>query len=199
MVADELCKLGLRVERFSKDDLRRHGMKTPDFKVFRNSQLVFFCEVKEITDADPLEARYVEVAPGLKRASQLGDSDSPVNRVILKAQEAIEQFCSVDPEHKELRVLALVNTYDLTGPDVLLELLQGHQVTDSGMEFLTTHEGARKAMQTIASEIDLYWWLERHAFEPRTLRIASHAEGSLTFQKLESLFESPAQGKSIGL
>lgn len=194
LVIDALRNLGLRAERFPKPEQRVQHRKTPDFRVFSGPRLEFFCEVKEITDADPVDDHAIAIAPGIKRAEQFGDSRSPVNRVVRKVEEAIAQFDSVDPEHKELRALALVNTYDLAGPDILEELVYGFQKTDSGTRFVTTPDFIRQRMATLVREIDFYWWLESHAFAPKTARIASHPVGSATFLRLQSLF-TPRSGE----
>ncbi|HEV3040557.1 MAG TPA: hypothetical protein VHA33_22530 [Candidatus Angelobacter sp.] len=41
-----LTKHGLRGERFTKAEMRKS--KTPDFRVFRDNQFVFFCEAKHV-------------------------------------------------------------------------------------------------------------------------------------------------------
>ena len=193
-VVDQLQTLGLRAEPFTKDEQRIQGRKTPDFRVFKGAQFEFYCEVKEIVDTEPLEAFLTEVAPGVKRASQFGDPRSPVNRVLRKIDEAIDQFESIDPERKELRVLALVNTYDLAGPEILQELVKGFLETDSGLRYVTTPPFIRERMASIVREVDFYWWLENHSFKPQVARIAAHPIDSATFQRLYSLFEPSSGG-----
>lgn len=46
IISNFLEKEGFIVSRYSKDELRIKYKKTPDFKVYRGQQLVFFYELK---------------------------------------------------------------------------------------------------------------------------------------------------------
>ena len=48
LVIKLLAEKGLRAERFSKTEIRQG--KTPDFRVFKDEALRFFCEVKSIDE-----------------------------------------------------------------------------------------------------------------------------------------------------
>lgn len=188
IVASELATFGLNAERFSKDERRTNGKKTPDFKVYLNGALEFFCEVKEIIDTDPLENHMGETSDGSGIAKQLLDSRSPQNRIARKIEEAVDQFSSFDPDRRHMRVLAFVNRLDGTGPDDLHELLFGEQRTVSGGAFVTTPNFLRQRIERIRANIDMYWWLERHAFEPMEPKFVMHAEGSPAFERFRTLF-----------
>lgn len=62
LVANELSKHGLRCESFTKTEMAQR--KTPDFKVFRGDEFVFFCEVKEI--ASRSMARWASFRPHIQ-------------------------------------------------------------------------------------------------------------------------------------
>lgn len=70
LIFDHLSGLGFRPERFPKSEMRVPGQKTPDFAVYRGSILEFYCEVKELTDADPIEPYLQEAAAGSGMAAQ---------------------------------------------------------------------------------------------------------------------------------
>jgi hypothetical protein len=186
-----LSGLGLRPERFSKTEMRIPNRKTPDFKVFREDTLELYCEVKELTDADPLEKHYQEVAPGIQQAAQLSDEKSPINRLVRKIEDAASKFRCVNPERNHLNVLAVINTYDLAGPDNLLELLQGYLSLESGGVYVTTPPFLRERVEQVRCEIDLYWWIEHHVFAPTPKHhwLSPHSEDSPTFLKLRELFQ----------
>ena len=59
-IADLLRKRGLIAKEFSKKE--KGELKTPDFRVFKEDELVFFCEVKTI-DRDEWLERLVKGAP----------------------------------------------------------------------------------------------------------------------------------------
>lgn len=190
IVSDYLSNRGLRPERYSKPEMRVPNQKTPDFKVFQGDTFEFYCEVKELTDADPLEDHYREVAPGISEAAQLSDGKKPINRLVEKIEHAVEQFGCVNHDRKHLNVLAVVNTYDLAGPDNLLELLQGFLTFGKGGKYATIPRFLRERMEQVRREIDLYWWIEHHAFEktPQHRWLSPHPEDSSTFFKMKKLF-----------
>lgn len=41
---------GITVLSYSKAELREYNKKTPDFKVYKGQQFIFYCEVKEIRE-----------------------------------------------------------------------------------------------------------------------------------------------------
>jgi hypothetical protein len=75
-----LTDRGFSLERFSKT-ARRTG-KTPDFRVFKDKQFAFFCEVKSI-DLDTWFG-------GLK-------NDPTFNRLTSDIHDAVKQFNAVNP------------------------------------------------------------------------------------------------------
>lgn len=183
-----LARLNLRAEPFSKRELRE-GRKAPDFRVFSASELVFFCEVKDLTDVDPLEEHLHEVGPGFSRGCQMGDHEAYFRRAVRKITEAIDQFSSIDPLHEHFWVLAFVNLLDLAAPEILDEILHGSLRDGSGSPYVTVPPHIPAPVQSAKWEIDFYWWLELHDFKPSTRRAIMHADGSAKNVRLRQLFD----------
>ena len=57
-----LLKLGLRIERFSKEEMR--CSKTPDFRAFSGDGLELYCEAKHLQRDKWLEGLLREAQPG---------------------------------------------------------------------------------------------------------------------------------------
>jgi hypothetical protein len=83
---------GLRAEEFNKNE-KGHS-KTPDFKVFKENNLVFFCEIKTIARD--------EWAGGSR-------NDPVYNRLSTKIHEAVNQFNTINPDLKYPNVLVFIN------------------------------------------------------------------------------------------
>jgi hypothetical protein len=184
LIEAELKRYGLRAERFSKQEQRKG--KTPDFKVYHGVELAFYCEVKDITDTDPLFDHAVPVAAGISVAEQLRQGAIAEKGIIWKMKDAVKQFSAIDPAHKQRRVLAFVNLYDLAFVDTLRELLVGYQQTQSGHKFVTTSPEGRTEVARLAEEFDMFWWFEKHDFEPVDIRLGW--EGSEELAYLRSIF-----------
>jgi len=56
-----LLEQSLRPERFSKEEMRRG--KTPDFRVFKQTGLVAYCEAKHVQHDDWLEKKLENAQP----------------------------------------------------------------------------------------------------------------------------------------
>ena len=104
-VARLLTRKGLRVEEYTKEDRRKS--KTPDFRVFQNDHLVFYCEVKAVSQDDWLDRQLAEAPPV---AIVGGARPDPIfNRLSNKIYEATQQFDVVNPDVALPNVLAFVN------------------------------------------------------------------------------------------
>src|SRR4030095_1382187 len=182
VIIEELSRQGLRVERFSKQELR--AGQTPDFRVYRGDEFAFYCEVKDLNDADPLWNHVREVAPGIKRAEQVRLGFIGDLAIVDKIEKAVGQFSAVDPARSQLRVLAFVNLHDRVYGDVLHELLYG---SENGRWDWTTDE-ARVRVERVRMQIDAYWWIERHDFQPRDGLFVMHEVGGRVFKQIETLF-----------
>lgn len=154
---------GLFAERFGKSEIREPGVQTPDFRVFKDGKFEFFCEVKETTDADPLENHFHEVEEGIFVAEQLKIGDrSRHYRIAKKVHKAVKQFDSVNSDLVHPNVLLFVNTDEMCVPSYLTELLIGYLPTDScGLRICTSPTCARDQITNDRLRVHLFVWLHR--------------------------------------
>src|SRR5260221_3956309 len=103
-----LVSYGLSTERFSKSE--RKAGKTPDYKVFRERQLQFFCEVKNSKKDRWLDDLLLESEPGENVG---GCRNDPVfNRLATHIHKARKQFDAVNPNADLPNVLAFHNAHE---------------------------------------------------------------------------------------
>jgi hypothetical protein len=181
IIIEELSRRGLRAERFSKEEMKTG--QTPDFRTYRGDEFAFYCEVKDINDADPLWNHTCEVAPGIKRAEQLKRGFIGDLAIADKIEKAVRQFSAVDPSRSQLRVVAFVNLHDRVYLDVLRELLYGAE----SARWEWTTDDARSRVERVRMEIDAYWWIERHDFPPRNGLLVMHQFDGPIFMQLQAL------------
>ena len=153
--ADRLCTThGLRVGRFSKEELR--SGKTPDFRVYRADELVFYCEAKHIQKDGWLNRQMEESQPG----ELVGGlrKDPIFNRLAEHIHKSSQQFAAVNPSRKFANVLVLVNSDQICGfPDLLAVLTGNFYVEGGGAEpiYRNISEGR---IRDEKKTIDLYVW-----------------------------------------
>jgi hypothetical protein len=92
-VAEFFMSYGFRVELFKKDEMRVIG-KTPDFKIYKDSTLVFYCEVKEINEDNRKYEDDIE-------------KDNTYNIISDCINESYKQFTSTNSEHNVPNILAI--------------------------------------------------------------------------------------------
>ncbi len=85
---------GFTCKRFSKKETR--AGKTPDFRVFRNGDFVFFCEVKS-SPKDYWLDKLLEGAPPGQIVGG-GRSDPIFNRLTTDIHSAVKQVEAVNPD-----------------------------------------------------------------------------------------------------
>jgi hypothetical protein len=160
--SDFFAERGLRAERFSKEELRAESKKTPDFRVYRNDTFQFYCEVKETTDADPLEDHMVEVHPGLYLGTQCKIGDiSRHSRFANRIRGAVEQFDSVNPDLEHPNVLVFVNSDEMCVPSMLEEVLRGYLVKSQGHPIKSCPSSVIQRAQTHGVRVHLFIWLNQ--------------------------------------
>jgi len=106
-VREYLTGANLRIERFSKAEMSLPEKKTPDFRVFSNSELAFYCEVKTAQEDEWLDRQLAtaaddELVGGLR-------SDPICSRINSQIHRAGRQFNAVNPALDYPNVLAIVN------------------------------------------------------------------------------------------
>lgn len=143
IVTKELKNFGLRCERFSKSEMRRH--KTPDYRVFHGQEFASYLEVKEIAYDNWLS----------------GTRPDPIfNRLTDDINTAVKQFDSVNPDLNHPNVLAFVNNDRMCGSLDLIGVLTGHLLLEGGGMapiYLAYSEGRIRDRK---NRIHLYLWFD---------------------------------------
>lgn len=141
-IAAFLIKLGLTPIEFTKQDRRK--MKTPDFKVFKNDQLIFYCEVKSIEE---------DTCVGFRK-------DPVYNRISKKILEAVQQFNSVNPYTDAPNFLAIVNHDKNCGSFDLRSVLTGCFLSEDGKDYPIFKNYSEGKIKDAKYKIDLYCWMD---------------------------------------
>lgn len=106
------------------------GRRTPDFRVFDDDELAFYCEVKTAQEDDWLDKKLAD-APPLTLVGG-GRLDSTYNRTSGHIHSATGQFDAVNPALVHANVLAIVNGDDMAGFTDLIQVLTGNAYCASG-------------------------------------------------------------------
>jgi len=138
-----LRALGLRPEPFSKEEMR--GRKTPDRRVYRDAELLFLLEIKEVAADDWL---------GGERP------DPRFNRLTADIHEAAKQFDSVNPDRQLANVLAFVNRDSMCDSRDLIGVLTGNALTSQGSRLPLYEKYALGRIREERLRIDTYLWLD---------------------------------------
>jgi hypothetical protein len=132
----------LEPKRYSSAEMKTYG-KTPDFQVYKDGQLSFFCEVKSLFDSDTEGPKH----------------DPSYNKIVNKIHEAIAQLLSVNPDREYPNVLAFVDHELGTDSADLGSFLDGYYYSDDGEKHhIKNYFDEKKYF------IDLFIWFED---EPR--------------------------------
>ena len=153
--ADFFAKRGLRVQRFSKEEIQRG--KAPDFRVFRNKEFVMFCEVKHLQCDDWLYKRLDNAAPGQVVG---GVRAEPIfNRLTNHVHEAVKQFTSVNPNHEHPNTLFLANSDRVSDVLDLIAVLDGMFRAESGVREPIPTQYSEGQIRKEKFTVDLFiWW-----------------------------------------
>ena len=149
---------GFSAERFSKTETRTG--KTPDFRVFRNGEFLFYCEVKSSPDDRWLgeqlnRALPCKVAGGVR-------SDPIFNRLAKDIREAVKQFDAVNKDQRYPNVLVLVNHDDMCGFNDLLGVLTGNFYSDDGTAHLIYRKFSHGRIKDQRVKVHLYILIDDH-------------------------------------
>lgn len=141
-----LSDKGFTVLTYTKDELR-NNIKTPDFRVYKDQQLVFFCEVKEIHEDN-------------RNYDNGALKDNTYDIISECIHESYGQFLSVNKNHDVPNVLAICSKRH--GIDILDYKLtcEGGFKTNDGKfvpAFKKVSEGRIKYERTF---IDLCIWYD---------------------------------------
>jgi hypothetical protein len=160
-----LTGLSLRPERFSKEEMRLG--KTPDFRVFSDSDLAAYCEAKHVQHDDWLdeqlkEARPLQVVGGLR-------PDPVFNRLTAHIHKAAQQFAAVNPNHAYPNILVFANSdRACTFHGDLIGVLTGNFYVEGGSVEPIFEQFSNGRIKYEKVTIDLYvWWDSWKADRPR--------------------------------
>jgi len=134
--------------------------KRPDFEVYRGEDLEFYCEAKELTDADPLEDHFVEQSPGISVAEQFTVGDrSRQYRIAKCIHTAVKQFDGVNSDLTHPNVLAFVNWDDLCPLAELKDLLVGYSELVNGVRMTWAPAAAHRQIADDRGRIHAFIWI----------------------------------------
>ncbi len=153
-VIDYLSDVGLQVARFRKDEMRKG--RTPDFRVFANGALAFYCEVKTAQEDDWLDQQLA----GVPALTLVGGSrpDSTYNRVSSYIHSAAGQFDAVNPTMAHPNVLAIVNGEHSAGRTDLIHVVTGNAYCESGEVVPMFREYSEGRIREEKLRVHLYLW-----------------------------------------
>jgi hypothetical protein len=155
LVADDLRrKWNLQCDRFPKSE-RRQG-KTPDFRVYKNNQLVAYLEVKSSFDL----MKYEYVGNGILESAQRGDPT--YNRISSAVERAVDQFDEVNPDCTVPNVMAIVN-HDSSADHIdLCAVITGRIPCESGEAFVGWRHISEGRLRQRKLRIHLFIWCDYH-------------------------------------
>ena len=155
-----LNKPAFEVKEFSKKE--KKGSKTPDFRVYSEGRLAFFCEVKGISQNVPSGVH----------------ADSIYNRITTKIHEAVQQFEAVNPTGAESNALAFVTDDDFWDEDDLIQTMKGTFDADNGSCDRIYIKYSQGRIKDEKYRIHLYIWMRAvfHRNQPRTYLLFSEDE-----------------------
>lgn len=139
--------------------------KTPDFRISRDGEFVFFCEVKSSLKDRWLDKQLDDAPPGVIVGG--GRNDPIFNRLTADIHSAVKQFDTVNPDQKWPNVLALVNHDDMCGFNDLIGILTGNFYTDSGNIHPIYKQFSEGRIKDEKGRIHLFIWLDD--FKPHRL------------------------------
>src|ERR1035441_7478237 len=123
-----LARHGLHTERFNEVEMRRS--KTPDFRVFKDSTFVLYCEAKHVQydqwlDMQLADAEPLEIVGGARH-------DPIFNRLADHIHTAAKQFDAVNHGRKFPNILVFTNSDRQCGFPDLLSVLTGNFYSENG-------------------------------------------------------------------
>lgn len=147
---------GFEVVSFAKNEMR--DRKTPDFFLKRGGEEVALCEVKSFQRDAWLEEQLKDSAPGELVGGLRPD---PIfNRISNAVHTAVRQFDSVNPDHRLLNFLFLVNHDRGAKSEDLDRVLTGYENPRRGIFDSTCVQFSEGRIREEKYKIDLYVWFD---------------------------------------
>ena len=180
VVEQFLAKYELAIERFSKSE--RNTGKTPDYKVLRDNQLQFFCEVKNCEKDRWLDDLLQQAEPGELVGGLRND---PVfNRITAHIHKARKQFDAVNPNEDVPNVLAFHNEDEHAGFLDPLAVTTGNFFSEDGSVQPIYKNFSEGRVKTDIERIHLFIWLD----EQKPFRFLFNTINSRFQEQLCSVF-----------
>jgi hypothetical protein len=155
-VAAFLRDRGIESQRFDEREIP--FSKTPDLKLYRQGELVAFCEVKTFQHDAWLDRALEQAAPD-ELAGGLRP-DPIYNRISNAVHTAVRQLEAVNQRHEYLNFLVLVNRDKAAKAEDLTSVLTGYWDPLHGV-FDKTHTAYSEGrIREEKRKIDLYLWME---------------------------------------
>jgi hypothetical protein len=156
-VQEYFTSAGLQVKHFRKSEMRQG--RTPDFRVFSNGDLAFYCEVKTAQEDEWLDNQWATAPP----LTLVGGSrpDPTYNRVSKHIHSAVGQFDAVNPAMDHPNVLAIVNGDDGAGFTDLIQVLTGNAYCESGEAIPMFREYSEGRIREEKLRVHLYLWFNQ--------------------------------------
>lgn len=167
--------------------------KTPDFKLYRNEELVGYCELKSPRD-DWIFEFPMDMMPGDNRVEIR--RDPAAHNLADHVGKAAAQFDAVNPDRKVPNILVFVSHARLRGPSDLAMAIAGVPMPNAGVAFLLLdeqHKGnsermwkRQKQLWDDARRIDLVVWVDAHNGSCEFIRLqgAKKLDGALKLMGL---------------
>lgn len=183
----------LRAERITKSEMR-HG-KTPDFRVFKGTEFVLYCESKHVQYDEWLDkqlenAQPLEIVGGLRH-------DPVYNRLADRIHDAAKQFEAVNPDRQFPNILIFTNSDTHCGFPDLLSVLTGKFYAEGGIVDPIFNQISEGRIREEKLTIDLYVWLNEWKGKQQKGTLYFNS-GSKHYAALSALLGSdPAQHRHL--
>ena len=159
VVKDFLSGYGLRSEKFDKTQI---GIgKTPDFRIFINTDLVFYCEVKNAQKDMWLDEKIAKADPGEIIVGGIR-KDPVFNRLSAHIHKAHKQFDAVNKNESLPNVLAFYNEDKQSGFLDLLAVTTGNFYAEGGEVYPIYKNFSEGRIKADIEKIHLIIWLDVH-------------------------------------
>ena len=147
---------GFTLERFSEAEM--NAGKTPDFRVSRNGDFLFYCEVKSISKDEWLNQQLKSPDPdGMAGGLR---NDPTYNRLTADIHQAIKQFDAVNKDQKYPNVLSFVNHNHMCDNWDLISILTGNAYTNDGEILPIYRQFSHGRIKNERKNIHLFIWLD---------------------------------------
>lgn len=147
---------GLTVEPFSKLEMK--NSKTPDRKIFKDGNLISYCEVKSPQKDGWLDALLDEAPPDEIVGG--ARSDPVFNRISGHVKKAVEQFEAVNPDREVPNILLFINHDENSNFHDLKETLTGYFHSENGELHPTMMNVAEgRSIGERKHRVDLFIWI----------------------------------------